>query len=150
MQETLGHIRYGEGRRGLIFLPFALGAVISGLLFSFQVPYLAANRGIDGGPINLDQKYRNGKPLFPGSSGTTFIYSFQPWGGVRFDNPDKPILMKRDAYIRTLLWGSNDYSLSKAETFTVMAESEMGLPPAASRPTVQFLRIRNPSWIATF
>ncbi|MEO8325984.1 MAG: hypothetical protein ABI618_09050 [Nitrospirota bacterium] len=150
MQETLGHVRYGGGRRGLIFLPFALGAVISGLLFSFQVPYLAANWGRDAGPINLEQKYRNGKPLFPGSSGTTFIYSFQPWGGVRFDNPDKPILRKRDAYIRNLLWGSNDYPLAKAETFTVMAESEMRITPSASRPTVQFLRIRNPSWMTTF
>ncbi len=150
MQGTLGHVRLGEGRRGLIFLPFVLVVSVSVLLFSFQVPYIAANLGIDPGPINLQQKCQNGNPLFAGSSGTAFIYSFQPWGGVRFDITDRPFSAKRDAHIRTLLWGSKKYPLSKAETIPTMAESEMRMTRAASRPKVQFLRIRNPNWVRTF
>lgn len=150
MQETLRHGKYGEGRRGLIFLPCALGALISGLLFSFQVPYMGSNWGIEPDPIKLQQKCRNGRPPFAGSSGTTFTYSFQPWGGVRFDNTDRPMPTKRDDYLRTLLPVSKEYPLSKAESISVMAESEMGITRAASRLTVQFLRIRNPNWMTTF
>lgn len=148
MQRNLLHTVYGEGRRGLIFLPFVLGALVSGLLFSFQVPYIRAGWGIDPGPINLQQKCRNGKTLFAGSSGTTFIYSFQPWGGVRFDNPDRPFFPKRDAYILSLLWWSGkEYPLSTAETIPVAVESEMRMTRGSSRPTVQFFRLRNPNWM---
>ena len=150
MQRNLLHAGYGEGQRRLIFLPFVLGALVSILLFSFQVPYIGANWGRDSGPIYLDQKWRNGKPLFSGSSGTTFIYSLQPWGGVRFDNPDRPFFPKRDASILGLLWWSGkEYLLSMAETIPVVAESEMRMTRGASRPTVQFLRLRNPNWMTT-
>ncbi len=148
MQGTLGHVRLGEGRRGLIFLPIVLVVSVSVLLFSFQVP-LGANRGIDSAPIDLQQTCRNGKTLFAGSSGTTFIYSLQPWGGVRFDNPDRPFSPRRDADILTLLWWSGEYPLSTAATIPVVAESEMRMRRGGSRPTVQFLRLRNPNWLTT-
>lgn len=150
MQEILRHVRYSEGGWGLNFLTFAFGAVISGLLFSFQVPFIAANLGIEPDPFNLQQKCRNGNTLLAGSSGTTFTYSFHPWGGVKFDSSDRAILTKRDDYFRTLLWGTNEYPLSKAETLPAIAKSEMRMTGAASRPKVQFLRIRNPNWMTTF
>lgn len=141
----------GEGRRGLILLPFVLGALASGLFFYFQIPYIGANLGIDPGPINLEQKWRNGRTLFAGTSGTTFIYSFQPWGGVRFDDPDRPPFLKRDGHILGLLWWSGEeYPSSAAKTIPVVAESEIRMMRGADRPTVQFLRLRNPNWMRTF
>jgi hypothetical protein len=150
MQRNLLHTGYGEARRGLIFLPFVLGALVSVLLFSFQVPYIRANWGIDPGPINVDQKWQNGTTLFAGSSGTTFIYSLQPWGGVRFDNPDRPFLPKREASIlRLLWWAGKEYPLSTVENIPVVEETEMRMTRGAGRPTVQFLRLRNPNWMTT-
>lgn len=150
MQRNLLHTGYGQGRMGLIFLPFVLGALVSVLLFSFQVPYIGANRGIDPGPINLEQKWRNKKTLFAGSSGTTFIYSFQPWGGVRFDHPDRPFSPKKDAYILSLLWWSGRGNpFSTVESNPVVAESEIRMTRGAGRTTVQFLRLRNQNWMTT-
>ena len=149
MHGTLRHVRLGEGQKGLIFLPLVLVVLVSGLLFSFQVSHIGANWGIDFDPINLQQKCRNGKTFLAGSSGTTFIYSLQPWGGVRFDNPDRPFFPRRDANILTLPWWSGKYPLSTAASISVVAESEMRMTRGASRPTVQFLRLRNPNWMTT-
>lgn len=147
MPGTVRHVRCGEGPRGLIFLPLVLGALVSVLLLSFQVPYIGANWGIDPGPINLHQKCGNGKTLFAGSSGTTFIYSFQPWGGVRFDNPDRLSLPQRNSSILTLLWWPGEYSFSRAVTIPMVPESEIRTTRGVGPPTVQFLRSRNPNWM---
>ncbi len=148
MQKNLLHTGYGEGR-GLIFLPFVFIALASGLLFSFQVPYLGANWGKETCSINLQKKCRNGKSLSTGSSGTTLIYSFQPWGGVRFDHADRPWASRPDAYILTLAWWSGEYPLSTDATNPLVAKSKLRMTRGDSRPTVQFLRLRNPNWMMT-
>ncbi|MDT3778818.1 hypothetical protein PJI16_14725 [Nitrospira sp. MA-1] len=150
MKRNLLHDGYGQGQRDLIFLPFVLGALVSVLLFSFQVPYIEATCGTDPAPMNVQQKCRNEKPLLAGSSGTTLIYSFQPWGGVRFVDSERPFIPSRDTYILTLLRGSGPYPLSTAETIPVAAESEMHMTREGRRPTVQLLRSGNPNWMTTF
>ncbi|HBP86604.1 MAG TPA: hypothetical protein DD706_02775 [Nitrospiraceae bacterium] len=137
---------YGEGRKVLIVLPFVLGAWIAGLLFGPQESPIVGNLWANAVPCHLQQPFRDGESLAGDSSGTAFIYSLQPWGGVRFDQSERTPYPRWDVY--TLPRRSGEYSVSTAITPGPVAESKIGMKQALPQ-TVQFLRLRKQNWMTT-
>ncbi|MFZ1747453.1 MAG: hypothetical protein WBO24_18410 [Nitrospirales bacterium] len=98
MPKTLQWTGLGEERRVPICVSLVVVALVSGLFFglwgSIRVGDLWANSGFG----NYQQTYPNGKTLPTGSSGRTFIYSSQTWGGVGSAHSERRLVRKWNVY----------------------------------------------------
>lgn len=137
---------YSEGRGVLVFFTFVVAVLITGLLVPPQKAPMAASLWANAVQDDVQQKNRMEKIRSTSMPGTTFIYSFQPWGGVRSDDAEKSLFAMWDVSI--LPWRSRAV-LSTAAHIGMAAELENGLKRGAIRPSVQFFRLRNPNWMPT-
>lgn len=145
MKWTLLQTGHGKIRRILIFLPVMLGALGTGLLFHPPGLQMAAGLWANPIPVKLQQKSSGPKTLSIDSSGTTFIYSFQPWGGVRSDNSEWAISPRWD--VSTLTSGLGEYHLPTTAHTGGVGEVKNQMNRGDLPPSVQFLRLRNPNWM---
>ncbi len=147
MPGTIQLFGYREGRGVLVFLTVVLCVMVAGLLFIPQRTPIAGGLWTNSVQGKLQQKYPNEEFLPTDPPGTTFIYSFQPWGGIQGDDTERHLLAMWDVYV--LPWRLGGDLLSTDAHIGMVAESEMGMKRGAIRPSVQFLRVRNMNWMTT-
>ncbi len=136
MSGIIRQAEYGKVRGILVCFNVVVGALIAALLCASQIIPLAV-----GLPTN-----RHGKSISTVIPGKTFIYSLEPWGGVRVDDAERPLFAMRDVSILPSRSGGN---LTTMAPMSIVAESETDMKRGDIRPSVQFLRVRNPNWITT-
>lgn len=147
MSGIIRQAEYGEGRGILVcFVYVVVGVLVTVFLCASQITPLAVGLPTHSIQGQWLQKHRHEKSISRGTAGRTFIYSLEPWGGVRADNAERPLFVMRDVSILPLRSGGN---LSTTAPMRMVAESETDIKRGDIVPPVQFLRVRNLNWITT-
>lgn len=147
MSGTLQQAEYGEGPGKLVFFNIVVGVLVTALLCASQVIPLAEGFPTHSIQGHWLQKNRQENSISREAPGRTFIYSLEPWGGIRVNNAERPLFAMWDVSILPSRSGGN--LLSNTAQMRIVAESKTGMKRGDIRPSIQFFRVRNLNWITT-
>ncbi|MGP0593665.1 hypothetical protein ACTRXD_14170 [Nitrospira sp. T9] len=147
MSGIIQQAEYGEGRGTLVGFNVVMGVLVTALLCASHITPLAVGLPVYSIQDHWLQMNRQEKSSSRGIPGRSFIYSLEPWGGVRIDEAERPLVAMWDVSILPSRPGVD--LLSTTAHISMIAESKTGMKRGDIRPSIQFLRVRNLNWITT-
>ncbi|WNM62657.1 hypothetical protein [Candidatus Nitrospira neomarina] len=137
MSGIIQQAEYGEGRGTLVCINVAMGVLVTALLYASHITPPAVGLPTSSIQDHGLQMNRQEESISRGTPGRRFIYSLEPWGGVRGDEAERPLFA---------MW---DVSILPSRSGVDLLSTNAHMRRGDIRRSTQFLRLRNLNWITT-